>query len=321
MFRPLSFALAATALGLPALASAEEIVFAWTPNPQTPQVDVALADNAFEAAGLEVNLVSFPSGREAFEALLGGQVDIAFMAEFPAATGALMDQDFVIIADLARYTGSRIIGNAEAGPLDSAADLEGRRIGTTLGTNVDYFLSGVLTDAGVEAEIINASPVDLVSALARGDVDAIVPFPTFYEAAKTALSDNYLELRAPGYQPHYILAATPEMAEARADELEVFLGALVGADAKVAADPDAAIAAVATSMQGSVPEEAIGTMWEDVDFGVELKSDLLELLVSESAWIVGQGVVNADAPSAETLRPYFAGAALKAVAPEAVDLP
>lgn len=315
-----SLILSAAALCLPSFALAEEIVFAWTPNPQTPQVDVALAEDAFAAAGLDVQLVSFPSGREAFEALLGGQVDVAFMAEFPAATGALMEQDFVIVADLARYTGSRIIGNAEAGPLESAADLDGRRIGTTLGTNVDFFLSGVLEEAGVEAEIVNASPVDLVSALARGDVDAIVPFPTFYEAAKSALGDDYVELRAEGYQPHYILSATPEMTEARADELEAFLGALVAADAQVAADPDGAMAAVSASMQGAMSEEALGTMWQDVDFGIELSSGLLDLLASEGAWIVGQGVINAEAPTPETLRPYIAEAALEAVAPDAVDL-
>ncbi len=311
----------AAALNLPGLVAAEEIVFAWTPNPQTPQVDLALAEDAFASAGLDVSLVSFPSGREAFEALLGGQVDIAFMAEFPAATGALMGQDFVVVADLARYTGSRIIGNAEAGPLESAADLEGRRIGTTLGTNVDYFLSGVLKQAGVEAEIVNASPVDLVSALARGDVDAIVPFPTFYGAAQNALGDKYLELRAKGYEPHFILSATPEMAEERTGELEAFLGALVAADAQVSSDPDRAMAAVSASMQGALSEEALGAMWQDVEFGVELNGDLLELLASESAWIVGQGVINAEALSPEALRPYFADTALKTVAPETVDLP
>ena len=319
MVRHTPLALAA-ALVLPLSALAEPIVFAWTPNPQTPQVDVALERGLFEEAGLEVEIVSFPSGREGFEALLGGQVDVAFMAEFPAATGALREQDFAVVADLARYTGSRIIGSAEAGPLEEPADLAGRRVGTTLGTNVDYFLQGVLKDAGVEAEIVNASPVDLVAALARGDVDAIAAFPTFYAAARDALGEDYRELRAPGYQPHFVLAATPEMLSERAGELEAFLGALVEADALVADDPEVAREAVAASMQGAMSAEALTTMWEDVEIGMELGPDLVDLLVDEAAWIVEQGVVDAEPPDAKAMRSFVVDGPLTAVAPDAVTL-
>ena len=157
------------------------------------QVDVALAKGYFEEAGVEVEIVSFPSGREGFEALIGGQVDVAFMAEFPAAVGVLRAQDFKVIGDLARFRGSRVIGNAKAGPLASPADLSGRNIGTVLGTNVDYYLSKVLEGAGVTATVINAGPADLAPAVARGDVDAMVTFPTFYASARQALGDDYVE--------------------------------------------------------------------------------------------------------------------------------
>ena len=318
IFRTLTAAVAVVTL--PVLAQAEPLTFAWTPNPQTPQVDIALAKGYFEEAGVEVEMVSFPSGREGFEALLGGQVDVAFMAEFPAATGAVTGQDFAIVADLARYIGSRIIGSAKAGDFASPADLAGKRIGTTLGTNVNYFLSEVLKSAGVEAEIVNASPVDLVSALSRGDVDAIVPFPTFYAAAETALGADYRELRAPGYQPHFVLAATPEMTGEKSSTLKAFLGALAKADADVNAAPEAAMNAVSASMQGAMSPEALAVMWQDVDLGLELSPGLVTLLASEGAWIVAQGVVNADAPSEATIMEHVDATALKAVAPDAVTL-
>ena len=73
--------LAIAAAASPSLAcAAEKLVVAWSPNPQTPQVDVALAEGYFEDAGLEIEFISFVSGREGFEALLGGQVDIAVVA-------------------------------------------------------------------------------------------------------------------------------------------------------------------------------------------------------------------------------------------------
>lgn len=311
--------LAAALVAAPLVAQAERIVFAWTPNPQTPQVDVALAEGMFEAAGLDVSIVSFPTGREGFEALLGGQVDITFMAELPAATGALRDQDFGIVGELARYTGSRIVGRADAGEFTSAADLAGLRIGTTLGTNVHFMLSGVLDSAGVEATIVNASPVDLVSAITRGEVDAIAPFPTFYAAAADALGDDYRELRVDSYQVHYILAASPAML-AREEALTTFLSVLAEADDMVAAQPAGAMEAVSASLGGAMSPEALSVMWQDVDLGLTLSNDLLDLLVAESAWIVGQGVVNAEPPTRGEMRAYFVPEALGAVDPARVTV-
>ncbi len=60
-------ALSLSIIGMAFPAAAETITFAWSPNPQTPQVDVALAKGYFKQAGIDVNIVSFPSGREGFE--------------------------------------------------------------------------------------------------------------------------------------------------------------------------------------------------------------------------------------------------------------
>lgn len=315
--------LTATALSalLASALAAEPITFAWTPNPQTPQVDVAIAKGYFDEAGLDIKFVSFPTGREGFEAMIGGQVDITFMAEFPAAVGALTGQDFAIIGDLARYTGSRVILSSDAGTIAEPADLAGKRIGTTIGTNVNYYLDKVLIAAGVEAEIVGAAPPDLVPALARGDLDGIVPFPTFYGAAATILGEKYGELRLPGYQVHYILAASPEMVSERGDALDAFLAALARADADVAADPDAAIEAVTASMQGAMSPEALATMWQDVDIGLKLDTDLADLLVDEAAWILRQGVVRGEPVSREKMLEYFAPAALEKANPASVSLP
>lgn len=308
-------------IGLPGAALAEQLTFAWTPNPQTPQVDIAIEKGYFEEAGLDINFVAFRTGREGFEAMLGGQVDITFMAEFPAAVGALTGQEFGVIADLARFTGSRVIVNTRGGAVESPADLAGKKIGTTLGTNVNFYLDKILMEAGIEAELVSAAPPDLVPAVARGDVDAIVPFPSFYAAARTTLGENYGELRVPGYQVHYILSASPAMINDRAEVLEAFMGALAKADADVKADPEAAIAAVSASMSGAMSIEDIAAQWEDVDIGMKLDTGLAELLVAEADWILAQGVVKGEAVNLDGMLGNFAPDALNAVMPEAVMLP
>lgn len=308
----------ATALLIPLPAMAQDIVFGWSPNPSTPQVDVAMARGYFEDAGLNVQTVPFVSGREAFEALLGGQVDVAFMAEFPAATGILTRQPFAVVADLTRYQGMRIITKDE--PLDSVAGLEGKRIGTSIGTNTDFYLSKVLASGGVEAEIVNAAASDLVAALARGDVDVIVPFPTYYGPAAEALGDRYQEWRAPGYQTHYVLAVNTDMSEEKTVAMADFLGALVRANVDVAADPDAAMDITAAAMQGIVTPAVLSELWADSVFDVQLNADLAELLHGETEWILSKGVIRGELPTLERVETYFDPVPLGEVAPEVVDL-
>lgn len=310
--------LAAIVALLPLPVAAQDIVFGWNPNPSTPQVDVAMAQGYFEDAGLNVRIVPFVSGREAFEALVGGQVDVAFMAEFPAATGILTKQPFSIIADLTRYEGMRIITKGE--PLASTGDLEGKRIGISIGTNTDYYLSRVLASGDVQSEIVNAAASDLVAALARGDVDVIVPFPTYYGPAAEALGDEYQEWRAPGYQTHYVLAVNSGLSDEKSDAIENFLGALLRADADVAANPEAAMDATAAALQGIVEREVLADLWADSTFEMQLNSDLAELLRSEADWILSQGVIRADLPSLEEVISFFDPAPLNTVAPEAVKL-
>ena len=303
-----------------AQAPLQKLTFAWAANPQTPQVDVATEKGLFRAAGLDIEFVSFPSGRESFEALLGGQVDLAFMAEFPAATGALRHQNFAVIADLTRYRGQRVISSAKTLDLTSAHDLAGKKVGTTLGTNVEFFTDVLLDKAGITAEIVNAGPADLLPALVRGDIDAAVMFPTFYEVAKTTLGANYRELRSTDYILHNVVAASGAALSGKQQLLGKFLGALVQADAAIAQDPAAAQAAVAGHLNGMMKPATLAAMWSDFDIRVQLDADLLSLIAAEGAWMVKRGVVKAPVPTEATFRPYLADGPLKAVAPDRVKL-
>ena len=160
MLKSLAFAVAlsAAALGGAQAQSLQTVKFAWNPNPQTPQIDVALKNGLFKEAGLDVQVIAFPTGREALEALLGGQVDFAYMAEFPVATAVLRAQKLKIIADLSRYQGQRVISTAKTLDLKSAKDLVGKKLGTTLGTNVEFFTYRLMAQQGAKPMIVNAGP-------------------------------------------------------------------------------------------------------------------------------------------------------------------
>ena len=74
-------------------------------------------------------------------------------------------------------------------------DIARKRVGTTLGTHVNFYVDTILTDPGFNAENVSATPPDLAPVMSRSDLDAIVPFTSFYSAAKTVLGDDCGELR------------------------------------------------------------------------------------------------------------------------------
>ncbi|MBT9431132.1 ABC transporter substrate-binding protein [Candidatus Sodalis endolongispinus] len=245
-----------------ASAATETVNLAWSPTPLMlmPQVEIAMAKGYFSDAGIKVQRINFPSGREAFEALLGGQVDVATLTEFPAITGALRQQPFGIVADVARYRGTRVISSAKYTPLRTVSDLAGMKIGTPLGTNTDYYLSQLLAAAKVSAERVNVAPVDLIPALIRGDIQAIVPFAGVENVARKALGEDYRELKSESYQSHFLLAASQTVLNDKPAVVNGLLTALLRADADLKRDPAGAMTLVTQSMHGTLPQSALETM-------------------------------------------------------------
>jgi len=323
MLKRLAFTLVLTvaAFGSARAQTLEPVKFAWNPNPQTAQIDVAIKNGLFKDAGLDVKVITFPSGREALEALMGGQVDFAYMAEFPVATAVLRQQKLKIIADLSRYRGQRVISSAKTLDLKSVNDLVGKKLGTTLGTNIEFFTYRLLAQTGAKPIIVNAGPADLLPAVVRGDIDAAIMFPTFYGAAKKTLGDDYRELVSDSYVLHMVITASPAVMEKRPAIVDKFVSALVKADAALKEDEAGAEQAVFANMKGMMSLPALHDMLKEMEFKVQLDDSLPSLLSDEAGWIVDRGMVKADKPTAATFREFIYGAPLKKVSPENVKLP
>jgi NitT/TauT family transport system substrate-binding protein len=290
---------------------------AWSAGPDTPQLAVALSQNMWASRGLAVTPVNVATGREALEALIGGQVDFASMTEFPVVVGAMQQKPFRVIAQISRYRGNRIIGTPAMTSLKSLAN---HKIGTTLGTNVNYQSDTVLQNAGVSATTVNAAPSDLVPALARGDVDAAFVFPSFFPLAKKVLGDRYREIRTPDYVTTFVIIATTDTVEKHPERVKAFLQGLLAANESVKHDRTGASAAVSTAMGGIASPDAIRDLWPDYVFDVSIDQNLLTLLVKEGAWIHGKGLVKGPDPSEALLRSYIATEPLRALAPRNVPL-
>lgn len=310
------------AFAQPAPAAAPDLGTArlsWQPGPDTPQIAQAIDKGLFTKRGITVKTSSTPTGREALEALIGGQVDYALMAELPPVIGAMQKRDFRVISTISRYGAGRIIGTATTDP-SSLKNLNGKKIGTTIGTNVDFQAYLVLHAAGVRATMVNVGPADLSPALARGDIDAAFMFPSFYAQAKKLLGDRYREHITPEYQSTFVLVASLDEVSKHPDRVKAMLSALVEANKLVVKDQAESAAVVSKATGGLIAPADLVKLWADYKFDIVLDKKLVQLFDLEGHWVHENGFVKGDAPTVALFLGYVDPSFLNAVAPANVRL-
>jgi len=300
-----------------ALAQRPPVRLAWTPSADVPQIAVALERGLWNAAGLDVSVVTFQSGRESLEALVGGQVDIAVIAEFPAATAALRGQSIAVVGDLSRYRANRIVTTA-ANP--TLASLAGQKIGVTVGTNAQFQAETAMAAAGIQATIVNASPSDLLQTLVRKDIDAAALFPAFVPRAKQLLAAQYREIPTPAYVTHFVVIGSTAFLKDHAKDVSTLLKGAIDADAIIEKEPQFAQQAVVKATNGALPLAAVAAGWPDYEFRVVLRDDLLSLLAAEAGWITAKGLVKASGPVADVVRGAVNPEFLRSIAPDRVSI-
>ncbi|AHW63967.1 Putative ABC-type transporter, substrate-binding lipoprotein [Corynebacterium glyciniphilum AJ 3170] len=285
--------------------AAMSLKLGWSEGWTAPQVAVAAEEGMWGDHDLDVTTTPFDSGRAALEALLGGGVDAAVLTEFPLVAAALRDQGVTAVANLSSYDSYRIIGSKKAGVRDDAGDadvgiasLYGKRVGVTLGTNMNFILDELLESNDIEAEIVNIGPTDFATALQKGDIDAGLMFDTFYAPTKKALGDDYVDIAVPPelYTGTMLLVVKNDLVEGGPDRLRALVDGVHDATGFIGGEPDAAREILTKRLVGggaTVDEETVRERWDEYDYTPGLDDSVRELMVREAEWIIDEG--NGDA--------------------------
>ncbi|MEU3777054.1 NrtA/SsuA/CpmA family ABC transporter substrate-binding protein [Streptomyces sp. NPDC032472] len=281
-------------------------------------VHLAQERGLWAAEGLQAKVTSLATGRDALNAVLGGQAQLGVVGDLPAVTAALGGRSIRIVADLSRFSDWRLLTRTDRGVTGFAA-LKGRKVGVPQGTNVEFALSRMLGSAGLGASdvtVVNLSPGQVPAALARGDVDAGVTFPSFYDAARSALGERYAEVPFTGYTAHTLLVAGPSADEAATTAV---LRALVRAQRDMAADPAGARSAILAQAHGSLQAGYVEAFQPRYAYGASLTPELTAQLAEVAGWAKAAQQLPGPADAA-ALRGHLNPAPLKAVDPAAVTL-
>lgn len=136
--------------------------------------DQECLETALAEDGVEVEWVLSTGSNRANENLNAEAIDIGSTAGVASFVARANGSSIHTIGVFSQPEWAAIVVPADS-PIDSVADLAGRSIAATRGTDPFFFLLQALAEAGLnesDVEIINLQHADGQTALARGDVDA-----------------------------------------------------------------------------------------------------------------------------------------------------
>lgn len=133
----------------------------------------------FKDEGLNVEIVDFPGGAKALQAMVGGSADVVSGAYEHTITMQAKGINIESIALQGRYNGIVLgIRKDKAGGFKSLKDLKGMSVGVTApGSSTNHFVNNLLTKNGLKPEDVSIVGVGAgagaVAAIKKGSVDAI----------------------------------------------------------------------------------------------------------------------------------------------------
>ena len=146
---------------------------------QTGDINVLLMyasqTGQFAKQGIELKMTPFPAGPAMLPSLAAGEIDFAWMGEFPAVTGYSNGMPIeILMMERLDFTNVRLVVNPASG-IQKLADLKGKKVAVSVGSTSHNHLLKALAQAGLKQEdvtMVNLSPANMPPAYVAGQVDA-----------------------------------------------------------------------------------------------------------------------------------------------------
>ena len=156
--------------------------------------------------GFGVKWVEFPAGPQLLEGLNVGAVDVGYVGEAPPIFAQAAGAKFVYIGVDPAAPRAEAILVAKDSPIQSVADLKGKKVALNKGSNVHYLLVKQLEKNGLklsDIQPIYLPPADGRAAFESRNVDAWVIWDPFQAAAEKAGGARVLADGTPGVVHNY----------------------------------------------------------------------------------------------------------------------
>jgi sulfonate transport system substrate-binding protein len=207
-------------------------------------------EKALEPLGYKVTWTEFPAGPQLLEAVNVGAIDIGNTGEAPPIFAQAAGAPLVYVAYEPPAPKGEAILVPKGSPIQSVAELKGKKVALNKGSNVHYLLVKALEKAGVayaDITLVFLTPADARAAFERGAVDAWAIWDPFQAAAETTIGARTLTDGTGIVANHQFYLASEKLVANHDAALKVFLKQLSEVDDWAKAD----IAAVAEALSPS----------------------------------------------------------------------
>lgn len=176
--------------------------------------------------GVEVRWTEFPGGPQLLEGLNVGAIDFGVTGETPPVFAQAAGADLLYVAHEPPAPSGEAILLPKDSPIQSVAELKGKKIALNKGSNVHYLLVRALEDAGLkysDIQPVYLPPADARAAFERGSVDAWVIWDPFQSAAEKQLHARSLRDGTGLVDNHQFYLATRSYAEKNPQVISVLV--------------------------------------------------------------------------------------------------
>ncbi|GJE56152.1 MULTISPECIES: aliphatic sulfonate ABC transporter substrate-binding protein [Methylobacterium] len=253
-------------VGMPAVpraADVKEIRLDWaTYNPVSLVLkDKGFLEEALKAQGIKVRWVQSLGSNKALEFLNGGAIDFGSSAGAAALLARINGNPIKVVYAFSQPEWTALVTRKDVG-IGGVADLKGKRIAVTRGTDPHIFLIRALQGAGLtekDAKLVLLQHADGRTALDRGDVDAWAGLDPMMAAAEIE-NDDVLFFRDAAANTWGVLDVREDFAKEHPDLVRTVIAAYEQARAYSLANPDALKAALVAATK--LPDPVIARQLE-----------------------------------------------------------
>jgi NitT/TauT family transport system substrate-binding protein len=288
----------------------------------TSLLRIAKHNGYFDQYGLEVEFIEDDLGKFSLKRLLDNEVDIATAAEFPFVKQSFKRDDLRLFATIHSSNKNVKLFVLKDSGVNAVSTIQGKTIATSFGTVGEFFLELLLLAHNVdpsEVNIVDMAPADISLALENGIIGGFaLREPHVYraqqnfDAASTVFPVDPID---EVYTATFNLVSKQETINAKRDQFENFLKALLDAEKYILEFPEESKQIIADDL--SLDLEYLNDTWSDSNFSLQLTQALLVGMEDEAKWNIYKSFIGEDVPN---LLGLIETGLLKKVKPEAMRI-
>lgn len=283
-------------------------------------VQLAAAKGYFSAEGIEVTLQPHASGRSALDAVIGDKAEIATVGDTPVMFAVTGNVPLSVIATIGSAMGSHGIAARRDRGVSTPADLKGKTIGVTPGTDSHFMLNVILASHGIAPRDVTTQstrPEQMTTALSAGQVDAIATWEPWLSGARNAAGANVVAFfPESGFGFSFHLAGRRKFVREHPATMQKLLRSLLRAERYLEESPLAARAIVVAATRSD--PAVFDMLWPNFSLGLSLRQATLTMLEDQAQWAISSAYTKA-AEVPNFLESIYLDAML-AVKPQAVSI-